>query len=111
MHFLVAVMLLVSVVPFTVASQQLPLSERGSASRYFEFDHEIRRVAVIGAGQTDLSAAAALIDSRREVRLFERKDQPGGMWYYREETTAAIPFPYFFLFFSQRLILFFETGA
>lgn len=42
-----------------------------------------RRVAVIGAGPSGLSAVRALSDENvfDTIRLFERRDRVGGIWY------------------------------
>ncbi|KAF8310291.1 FAD/NAD(P)-binding domain-containing protein [Clavulina sp. PMI_390] len=56
----------------------------GAQHRYYKFPHDIKRVAVIGAGPSGLQAASALLDEGLEVRLFERQDQPGGNWYYQD---------------------------
>lgn len=60
---------------------------------YHRFSHDIRRVAVIGAGPSGLQAAAALIEEGLEVRLFERADQPAGNWYYRDIVPVDASFP------------------
>ncbi|TIC84804.1 FAD-dependent oxidoreductase [Nocardioides sp. GY 10113] len=39
-----------------------------------------RRVAVIGAGAAGLTAAKALLDEGVDVTVFEKGDQPGGLW-------------------------------
>lgn len=57
------------------------------------FEHEIRRVAVIGAGPSGLQAAAALIDHGKQVRLFERTPTPGGNWNYNRITPLPAAFP------------------
>lgn len=64
------------------------------APTYFRFPHEIRRVAVIGAGAAGLQQASALIDQGFKVRLFERKPTPGGVWTYSTKTPVRAPFPY-----------------
>lgn len=68
-------------------------STTGAGDDYFHFSHEIRRVAVIGAGPAGLQAAAALLEEGFEVRLFERADQPGGNWYYQDQVPVAASFP------------------
>jgi len=42
-----------------------------------------KRVAVIGAGPSGLSAVRALADENvfDTIRLFERRDEVGGIWY------------------------------
>lgn len=64
------------------------------ASAYFKFPHEIRRVAIIGAGAGGLQQASALINQGFEVRLFERKPTPGGVWTYSEKKPIQASFPY-----------------
>lgn len=65
-----------------------------SGEEYTSFKHEIRRVAVIGAGPSGLQAAAALIEHGKEVRLFERARAPGGNWNSSPKLTANHePFP------------------
>lgn len=94
-------LLVPSSISAVAASTQQPLpnsltylhSNTGNTDDYYHFSHEIRRVAVIGAGPAGLQAAAALLDEGFEVRLFERADQPGGNWYYQDRVPVAASFP------------------
>lgn len=64
-----------------------------SESRYFEFEDDIKTVAVIGAGIAGLLSAAALVESGLEVRLFERRPNPGGNWYYQDAKPVPHVYP------------------
>lgn len=75
-----------------VAASQLPLDTTHD-DEYYQFSHPIRRVAIIGAGACGLQAAASLIENGFQVRLFDRQDQPGGNWYYRDQTPIQASFP------------------
>lgn len=61
--------------------------------QYFEFPNEIKRVAVIGAGAAGVQHAAALVDHGFEVRLFERRPSPGGVWVYSPKKPLPAAFP------------------
>lgn len=65
---------------------------REASNKYFTFPYEIRRVAVIGGGPSGLQEAAALVEHGFEVRLFERKPNPGGAWYYQREKPVSASF-------------------
>lgn len=43
--------------------------------------HQIRRVAVIGAGISGVVTAAHLLSAGLEVTVFERNQAAGGVWY------------------------------
>lgn len=92
-------MLFALVAALVVSASQIPLQPTHATLRdvdqeeYYQFPDEIRRVAVIGAGPTGLQAAASLVESGFQVRLFERADGPGGNWYYRDETPIHASFP------------------
>lgn len=91
-------------------AKQSPLLRVQEEDAYHQFDHEIRRVAVIGAGPNGLQAAAALIEEGLEVRLFERADQPAGNWYYRDSVVPIeASFPYVSVVLSITLLSCFLT--
>lgn len=54
---------------------------------------EAKRVAVIGAGISGVSAAAHLLRQGLETILFERSDIPGGVWHYDERSALESSFP------------------
>lgn len=89
-----AVALLAHVCSASCGQAPLSTASGGFDDHYYHFSHEIRRVAVIGAGPAGLQSAAALLENGFEVRLFERSDNPGGNWYYREDTPIHASFPY-----------------
>ena len=78
-------------------ASQLPISSgdlarsRTTQNRYWQLPHEIRDVAVIGAGPNGLLQAATLLEHGFHVRLFERGPRPGGIWAYSEKTPVAPP--------------------
>ncbi|WVQ83502.1 hypothetical protein IAT38_005643 [Cryptococcus sp. DSM 104549] len=58
------------------------------------FDRPIKSVAVIGAGPAGLQATVALQRHNfTKVRLFEKQEGPGGVWYYRDDTPLREPYP------------------
>lgn len=63
------------------------------SNEYFKFPNEIKRVAVIGAGAAGVQHAAALVDHGFEVRLFERRPSPGGVWVYSPKKPLPAAFP------------------
>lgn len=52
-----------------------------------------KKVAVIGAGISGVSAAAHLLKQGLETVLFERSDIPGGVWHYDERSALESTFP------------------
>lgn len=56
-------------------------------------DHEIKTVAVIGAGISGVVSAAHLLRAGMEVTVFERGDGIGGAWIYSELPDRDPPFP------------------
>lgn len=74
------------------AASQLPFG-KSDQDGYFRFSHEIKRVAVVGAGPSGLQVAAALLENGMQVRLFERKDRCGGNWYYQDELAVDVSYP------------------
>lgn len=87
-------LLLIALSVAVASASQLPLSAGGThEDEYYQFSHPVQRVAVIGAGACGLQAAASLIENGFQVRLFERQDQPGGNWYYRDQTPIHASFP------------------
>ncbi|KAK7923735.1 hypothetical protein PG985_007806 [Apiospora marii] len=56
-------------------------------------NHEIKTVAVIGAGISGVVAAAHLLRAGMEVIVFERGDEIGGAWIYSEKPDRDPPFP------------------
>jgi len=54
---------------------------------------EAKKVAVIGAGISGVSAAAHLLKQGIETVLFERSDIPGGVWHYDERSALESSFP------------------
>lgn len=60
---------------------------------HFKFSHLIKKVAVIGAGTGGVQHAAALVEHGFDVRLFERKPTPGGVWSYSERKPLPAAFP------------------
>ncbi|KAF8310286.1 FAD/NAD(P)-binding domain-containing protein [Clavulina sp. PMI_390] len=68
-------------------------SDGRGGSAFYQFSHEIRRVAVIGAGPAGLQAAAVLLQDGFDVRLFERSERPGGNWNYDEEVAVPASYP------------------
>lgn len=86
--------LLATILAFASAhAQQWPTAIQQDASRSYEFQHSIERVAVIGAGPTGLQHAAALLEHGFQVRLYERAPVPGGQWLYTDKTPVDVPFP------------------
>lgn len=59
----------------------------------FHFDRPVRTVAIIGAGPTGLPAARQLRDAGLDVTVFDRQDQVGGLWNWKEETTGPLAIP------------------
>ena len=43
-------------------------------------EHEIKRVAVVGAGISGIVSAAHLLASGKQVSVFERSQAAGGVW-------------------------------
>lgn len=83
-----------SLVFASACAQQWPLTiATESSSSYYEFEHKIERIAVIGAGPTGLQHAAALLEHGFQVRLFERAPRPGGEWLYTDKTPVPASFP------------------
>ena len=60
---------------------------------HHEFDRQIRRVAVIGAGPAGTPLAKHLRDAGLEVRAFERQPQAGGVWNWREDIALPLSVP------------------
>ena len=52
-----------------------------------------KKVAVIGAGISGVSAAAHLLKQGLETVVFERSDIPGGVWHYDERSALESSFP------------------
>ncbi|BFZ59951.1 monooxygenase [Saitoella coloradoensis] len=53
-----------------------------------------RRVAIIGAGASGLTAARAFIaEGISNIRIFERRSEIGGSWIYTDETPNPSPVP------------------
>lgn len=79
----------------TARASQLPLSSHSepqgyhSRDQYYELPHDVKHVAVIGAGPNGLLQTAKLLEYGFHVRMFEKAPQPGGVWLYSEKT--AIP--------------------
>lgn len=67
---------------------QSPMGE----NPYHEFP-VVNRVAVIGAGPSGLQHAVELREAGFTVRLFERKQHPGGNWYYQDDTPLPEVYP------------------
>ncbi|KAI8147322.1 hypothetical protein BJV82DRAFT_595102 [Fennellomyces sp. T-0311] len=57
----------------------------------FIFDKPIKKVAVIGAGSSGLTAAKALKDHGMEVNVFERDSDVGGLWSYSDKKPKKPP--------------------
>ncbi|KAJ5881320.1 dimethylaniline monooxygenase [Penicillium subrubescens] len=53
-----------------------------------------RNIAVIGAGPSGISAVKALHEEKvfEKIRIFERRDKPGGIWHY-DPTPDVFPIP------------------
>ncbi|KAJ7763106.1 FAD/NAD-P-binding domain-containing protein [Mycena maculata] len=83
---------LLSAAILSAAAQQEPFSSQPT-DQWTVFHHPIKRVAVIGAGPAGLKAAAEFLEHNFTVRLFDRAPQPGGNWFYTEETPAREPYP------------------
>ena len=45
---------------------------------------QVRRVAVVGAGISGVVSAAHLLAAGFDVTVFERNEQPGGIWYWKK---------------------------
>ncbi|KDQ17070.1 hypothetical protein BOTBODRAFT_30457 [Botryobasidium botryosum FD-172 SS1] len=59
----------------------------------FDFQRNITRVAIIGAGVGGLISYRELKKAGYEVRLFERDSLPGGNWRYTEDAFPSTPYP------------------
>ncbi|WWC71200.1 uncharacterized protein I206_105153 [Kwoniella pini CBS 10737] len=61
---------------------------------WHKFNKPVRSVAVIGAGPAGLQAAATLLKHDFDrVRMFERREGPGGVWFYQEDKPIREPYP------------------
>ncbi|WVW85175.1 hypothetical protein I302_107213 [Kwoniella bestiolae CBS 10118] len=62
--------------------------------QWHRFERPIKSVAVIGAGPAGIQAAATLLQHDFDrVRLFERREGPGGVWFYQDEVPLREPYP------------------
>ncbi|WWC97685.1 hypothetical protein V866_004569 [Kwoniella sp. B9012] len=62
-------------------------------SEYYQFKRSIKRVAIIGSGPGGVPAARQLRDAGLDVTVFERQDNVGGIWNWKEETTGPLSVP------------------
>lgn len=76
-------------------------SKYPESSQYYKFPFVINRVAVVGAGTAGVQHAAALVDQGFEVRLFERRPDPGGVWLYSPKKPLSPAFPYVRIHFDS----------
>ncbi|CAG8567983.1 4001_t:CDS:2 [Paraglomus occultum] len=64
-----------------------------SIADYYTFPYKIQKVCVIGAGVAGLVTAKVLMDIGLNVTVYERGEQPGGIWVYSEDTGPVPLFP------------------
>ncbi|KAG7095274.1 hypothetical protein E1B28_006047 [Marasmius oreades] len=64
-----------------------------SDSESYQFQRPIHRVAIIGAGVGGLISYREFLRAGYEVTLYERDEQPGGVWHYTEEVPLNAPVP------------------
>ncbi|XP_015906489.2 dimethylaniline monooxygenase [N-oxide-forming] 2 [Parasteatoda tepidariorum] len=50
-----------------------------------------KRIAIVGGGFCGITQTIMLKEENMEPYCFEKTDQPGGTWYYREESTTGVP--------------------
>ncbi|CAG8519348.1 3354_t:CDS:2 [Paraglomus occultum] len=59
----------------------------------YTFPYKIQKVCVIGAGVAGMIVAKVLMDIGLNVIVYERGEQPGGVWIYSEDTGPVPLFP------------------
>lgn len=67
--------------------------EKNCGTRSEKPSHEIKAVAVVGAGISGVVSAAHLLRAGMEVTVFERSEEIGGAWIYSEQPDRDPPFP------------------
>ncbi|WWC57473.1 uncharacterized protein I303_100005 [Kwoniella dejecticola CBS 10117] len=60
---------------------------------HFHFERPIKRVAIIGSGPSGVPAARQLRDAGLDVTVFERQDDVGGIWNWKETTAGPLSVP------------------
>ncbi|KAF9043300.1 hypothetical protein BJ165DRAFT_1405635 [Panaeolus papilionaceus] len=60
---------------------------------HYQFNREIKKVAIIGAGVGGIISYRELTQAGFGVTLYERDNSPGGNWHYSDEVPLDAPFP------------------
>ncbi|WVW81149.1 hypothetical protein I302_103140 [Kwoniella bestiolae CBS 10118] len=60
---------------------------------FYQFKRPIKRVAIIGSGPSGVPAARQLRDAGLDVTVFERQDDVGGIWNWKESTAGPLSVP------------------
>ncbi|PPQ80532.1 hypothetical protein CVT24_002655 [Panaeolus cyanescens] len=66
---------------------------RGEGEGRYQFNREIKKVAIIGAGVGGIISYRELTQAGFDVHLFERDNSPGGNWHYSDEVPLDAPIP------------------
>lgn len=53
-------------------------------------NNQKKRICIIGGGPSGLTAIKQCLDEGHDVVCYERSDNIGGLWYYREDTGDGV---------------------